>query len=844
VSAGRPASSSAGLFRQADTILDAALDLSHGDRAAFVERACEGNGALRALVERLLRAHAREDGVLSGRAIDFARPLMAPAEAASVAGPAAPLPGRIGPFRIVRELGRGGMGIVYLARRDDGPDGPPVALKVLRDGALAGGSALRRFLAERHIVARLEHPHVARLLETGITPDGTPYFAMAHCTGGSLAERLARGPLAVADAVRIAGQLAGALGAAHALGIVHRDVKPANVLFDGSGGAQLTDFGIAKLLDQESTQSGALVGTPSHLAPEQLRGVGVDHRADLWTLGVTLYQMLTGRRPFDGPTYAAVLHAVLSVEPEPLHGAAADVPAALDALVRHLLQKDPGARPQAADEVERALAAIASNPRAAYAPLPTPVTPTISTPSLRTRPVAVAVLPLVNTSGNPDDAPLSDGLTDELIGALGRVRGIRVTARTTSFALRGKNLDARTVAHMLGVTHLLEGSVRRAGDRLKVSVQLVRAADESVTWSDTYDRKLADVFAVQEEVARAIVAALPAALEAVDGAPLATRPRDVAAYESFLKGRYFWERRTTPDLIRAAEYFGKAVAADPTYAEAYAGLADAHLLLVAFGGQSPDEHHPRVRGAIAEALRLGEGIAAVHATHGNVLSALEWQWEASEGELRRAMDLDPGHVNARLYLSILLQHLGRCDEAIAVATQALVLDPLSPPLNMTLGRAHLHAGRPAEALRPMQTAIEIAPGFAFAQRQLGDALLMVGRSAEAVAALRRAALSDAPNDLGHLAYVLARAGERAEAESIVRDLLARESRGYLPPYAMAAAYAGLGAHDAAMDWLERGYGQRAGSMNCLKVAPHFAEMRTTPRFVDLLGRMNLLDGPA
>jgi serine/threonine-protein kinase len=833
--------SSASLFRQADAILDAALDLSNGDRAAFVERACEGNTSLRSLVERLLRAHAREDGVLSGRAIDLAQPLLVQPDEPRTASPSAPVPGRIGPFRIVRELGRGGMGIVYLAQRDDAPDDPPVALKVLRDGAYAGGSALRRFLAERHIVARLEHPHVARLLETGITPDGTPFFAMAHCTGGSLAERLARGPLVVTDAVRIARQLAGALGAAHALGIVHRDVKPANVLFDGTGAAQLTDFGIAKLLDQETTQSGALVGTPSHLAPEQLRGSGVDHRADLWTLGVTLYQMLSGRRPFDGPTYAAVLHAVLSVEPEPLWRAAADVPLALDALVRHLLQKDPDARPQQADDVERALAAIASNPHAAYASPPTPTTPTVSMPSVRTRPVAVAVLPLVNTSGNPDDAPLSDGLTDELIGALGKVPGIRVTARTTAFALRGKNLDARTVAHMLGVTHLLEGSVRRAGDRLKVSVQLVRAADASVVWSDAHDRQLADVFAVQEEVARAIVAALPSAFEASEGARLAARPRDVAAYEMFLKGRYFWERRTTLDLLRAADYFEQAVAADPGYAEAYAGLADAHLLMVAFGSGSPHHHLPRVRSAIAEALRLGEGIPAVLATYGNVLGAAEWQWAAAERTLRRAIELDPAYVNAQLYLSINLQHLGRCDEAIAIATRALLLDPLSPPLNLTLGRAHLHAGRPAEALRPLQTAIEIAPGFTFAQRQLGDALLLVGRTAEAIETLRRSAASNAPGDLGHLAYGLAVAGERAEAELIVHGLLAREASGYLPPYGVAAAYAGLGRHDAAMDWLERGFAERAGSMNCVKVAPQFAAMRATPRFVDLLRRMDLLE---
>ncbi|HEX5818038.1 MAG TPA: serine/threonine-protein kinase, partial [Gemmatimonadales bacterium] len=615
--------SHASLFRQADAILDAALDLTPHEQSLFVERACQGNAPLRTLVRRLLRAHAHEDGVLAGRAIDLAAPLLTqPGEPRPVAPTPAPgpLPGRIGPFRILQELGRGGMGIVYLAQRDGAPAEPPVALKMLREGAYAGGTALRRFLAERHIVARLEHPHVARLLETGITPDGTPFFAMAHCAGGSLAARLAHGPLAVPDAVRIAGQLAAALGAAHDLGIVHRDVKPANVLFDAAGAVQLTDFGIAKLLDQETTQSGALMGTPAYLAPEQLRGHGVDHRADLWTLGVTLYQMLAGHRPFDGPTYAAVLHAVLSVEPEPLSRAAGDVPVALEALVHHLLQKDPAARPQAASDVMQALAAIAVNPAAAYMPPPTPRTPSGRTPSLRSRTVSVAVLPLANTSGNADDAALTDGLTDELIGALGKVRGIRVTARTTAFALRGKNLDARTMAHMLGVSHLLEGSVRRSGDRLKVTVQLVRAADQSIAWSETYDRELADVFAVQEDVARAIVAALVPAFETSEGAPLATRPRAVAAYESFLKGRYFWERRTRPDLLKAVECFHQAVAIDPTYAEAYAGLADSHGLLVVFAGQAPADHHPLIRAAIAEALRLGTGIAAVHATHGNLLS--------------------------------------------------------------------------------------------------------------------------------------------------------------------------------------------------------------------------------
>ena len=294
-------SRSPGQFRQADAIFDAALDLEPEERVAFVERACEGNGSLRSVVLRLLRSFERSGGFLSEPAVDIARPLLEQSAGPEAESPVVPLPDRVGPYVVMRELGRGGMGVVYLAEREDEPVGRPVALKVVRGGAMVAGTLLRRFLSERHILGTLEHRYVARLLETGITADGTPFFAMEYCPGGSLAERLVRCPLPMADTLRIARQLAEALAAAHALGIVHRDVKPANVLFNDKGDVQLTDFGVAKLLDQDTTMSGALLGTPAYLAPEQLRGTGVDHRADLWALGVTLYQMLAGRRPIRRP---------------------------------------------------------------------------------------------------------------------------------------------------------------------------------------------------------------------------------------------------------------------------------------------------------------------------------------------------------------------------------------------------------------------------------------------------------------------------------------------------------------------------------------------------------------
>ncbi len=833
-------SPSPGQFRQADAIFDAALDLEPEERAAFVERACEGNGPLRLLVLRLLRSFERSGGFLAEPAVDMARPLLdAPTEPGGESAVAV-LPDRVGPYVVARELGRGGMGVVYLAAREDDPASRPVALKVVRGGALVAGAMLRRFLAERHILGTLEHPFVARLLETGITADGTPYFAMEHCAGGSLADRLTRRPLSVPDTLRIARQLAEALAAAHELGIVHRDVKPANVLFNDEGDVQLTDFGVAKLLDQDSTLSGGLLGTPAYLAPEQLRGTGIDHRADLWALGVTLYQMLAGRRPFEGGSYAAVLHAVVTVEPEPFNRAGG-VPPALEALVRHLLRKDPEARPRNAASVAEVLGSIETDAAFVYVASAPELPDPTSTPSLRDRGASVVVVPFSNTSGNPDDTPFTDGLSDELISALGKVRGLRVTARTTAFALRGKGLDARAVANMIGVAHLLEGSVRRDGDRLKVTAQLVSAAQGTVTWAETYDREVRDIFTVQEELARAIVDALAPAL-GVSDAPVARRPRDVATYELFLKGRFFWEKRTPPDLMRAAEYFEEAVARDPGYAEAYAGIADSLTLLIVFGGRRPGEVLPRLRTALAEALRLGHDSAMVHAANANVLSALEWRWAEAESEARRALELDPGLVNARVYLAIVLQHLGRCEEAMEVAQRALTVDPLSPALNLTLGRALLHARRPAEALGPLRTAVEISPGFAFAQSQLGHALLQLDRRVDALETFRRAAATGAPNEKGHLAYALASTGDAPAARQLLGELLEVESKAYLPPVGVACAYAGLGEHDAAFAWLERGFSERAAQMNTIKVAPVFDALRGDRRWGDLLARMDL--GPS
>lgn len=463
-----------------------------------------------------------------------------------------------------------------------------------------------------------------------------------------------------------------------------------------------------------------------------------------------------------------------------------------------------------------------------------------ATPVLRTaaRP-SVGVLPFANTSGDPADEPFSDGLTDELIGALGRVPGLKVSGRTSAFALKGKGLGVRAVADTLRVGAVLEGSVRRAGDRLRVTAQLVNAADDSVLWAETYDRAPTDIFAVQEDIAQAIVGALQVKLGG-PGRPLVRQgTADSAAYELYLKGRYFSSRPTGATLRRAVGYFEQAIARDSAYPAPYAGLADARALLVLFAGSSPREELPRARVAAAKALALDSTLAEAHAALAHVLFAFDWNWPAAGREYERAIALDPGYATGRQRYGIYLLDQGRFDEAAAALTEALAIDPLSAPITMTLGRVEVSARRPGRAVPRLLAALELNPELSFAHQQLGHAYLQQGMVDPALAAFRRAALLSGPGDSAQLAYAYALSHRRAEAEAIVRQLLASGARRYVPPFGVAMAYVGLGDSDAAFRWLERGYEERAAYMDMLNVTPAFDPLRADPRFGRLLRRMRL-----
>jgi TolB-like protein/Tfp pilus assembly protein PilF len=866
---GSPDDSATRHHRRLAELFGDALDLPPHERAGFLDSACAGDPSLRAEVGRLLASHDRSDELFAQPASAFAEPFLS-RESSGDGAEAAPVRERVGPYRIERVIGRGGMGVVYLAERDDPQFRQRVALKVVRGGPVDAASLVPRFLAERQLLAALDHPHIAAVFDGGLTTDGLPYYTMPYCEGGSLADRLAvQGALPVEEAVRIARQLASALAASHARSVVHRDVKPANVLFDASGAARLGDFGVAKLLDGDATRSGAVLGTVAYLAPEQVAGRSATPQTDLWALGVTFYEMLAGRRPFTGDTTPAVLYAIAHNPPSPLSRLVPNVPLGLERLVGRLLSKDPAARPSNAAEVEQALASVLTLPaprsrRPAWlvvaavvmlmaiggaalwqlrggSPDEPPAAPRIATaegvPS-------VAVMPFVNVGGDASDEPFVDGLTDELIATLGKMPGLRVIGRSSVFALKGRNLGARTIADTLGVEHLLEGSVRRAGNRLRVVAQLVSARDGSQRWSETYDRELRDVFDVQQEMARAMASALrvrlgPAA--AAGGAANAPRPtNDTLAYDLYLKGRFaLYTRSREEDLRRAVEHFEQAVARDPAYAQAWSGLSDAYAAIANFGYARPGEAYGTARDAAVRALALDSTLAEARTSLAHVMFVHEYRWEESERELRRAIQEDPGYAMARVIYAVRLQSQGRFSEAIAQLDTARAIDPLRPAVGAVLGRAYVNAGKPDEAIAALRNTIDLNPQADLAWQQLGHAYLLKRMPAEALDAFRQAAALSGMRDSAHLAYAFAVSGHPDSAQSIVSDLIASTDRRYVVPFHIAMAYAGLGDVDESFRWLERAYEERGSFLDGVAVTAAFVPLHNDRRWQRLLDRMGL-----
>jgi serine/threonine protein kinase/tetratricopeptide (TPR) repeat protein len=713
------------------------------------------------------------------------------------------------------------MGEVYKAR--DTRLNRTVAIKVLPQQVANDPQARDRFEREARAVAALNHPHICTLYDIGRgrlqlargTDEEIDFLVMEYLEGQTL-----RSPLPVAEAVRLATDIAGALEAAHRQGILHRDLKPGNVMVTKAG-AKLLDFGLAKLVDADGdvtrTREGTVLGTVAYMSPEQAEGKPLDERSDVFSFGAVLYEMLAGRRAFDGDTTARVMSAVMRDDPP-----AFQTPPALDRIVRRCLAKQPADRFRAMGHVKTALEQVDLKPGK--------------------DPPTIAVLPFVSTSPDPENEYFSDGISEEIINALTQIEGLHVAARTSSFSFKGKSVEVGDIAKRLNVRHVLEGNVRKAGDRVRVTAQLVDASNGYQLWSERYDRQLADIFDVQDEIARAIVERLKVAF-AAGATPRLVKvtTNNMEAYQQYLKGRAMLYRRG-PWIARALESFQKAVAVDPEYAQAWAGVADAYTTLCYSGYRRPAETMPTALDAATRATVGDPGSAEAHNALATVALLWERDFKKAEREFLEALALNPWYMQARCWygLFFLQWGVGRYDAGLTEAWRAFEADPLSSYVTTVLSFALAAVHRFDEAVIQARVAVQHDPESFVGQWEMGLAYHWNGQHEEAIAVFEPLWAESGHNwvALG-LVPTYTEAGREDQARRLYQSLLARQAREYVQPIVLAVCATALGDDEAAIGWCEAAVEGRDMMFALVnRWWPDLERVRTDPRFADILARFN------
>ena len=738
-------------------------------------------------------------------------------------------------YSVERELGRGGMASVYLAR--DEKHGRPVAIKVLHP-ELARLIGSERFLREIRIAAGLAHPHILPLIDSG-EADSLLYYVTPYAPDGSLRERLTRsgGKLPVTEALRVAREVGSALDYAHRQGFVHRDVKPENILF-ADGHAILADFGMARAQTAVAggvsvTEAGMAVGTPEYMSPEQAAGQSeVRGASDQYSLACVVYEMLAGEPPLKGAGPRETMTKHVIERARPVRALRPEVPAPLDRALSRALSKTSGERFETVAACVAEMQADTGGSRAGGAH--GGMTSAIAR--------GIAVLPFVNASPDPSNEYLSDGITDELINALAQVEGLRVSARTSVFALKNKPQDVRVIGALLGSAWVLEGSVRRSGDRLRITAQLSSTEDGRLLWSERYDRTFEDVFAIEEEIARTIVTTLRASalVELPEPAPVRATG-NIQAYGLYLQGRFAWNLRTNEGVTEAIRCFEAAIREDAGYAAAYAGLADAYALQLDYRNIPVAEGFARATAYAQQALALDDRLAEAHASLAWSLFIYGWEWKESGREFRRAIELDPRYATAHQWYGFWLAAHGRLEDAIVSGHTALELDPASVSIRRTMGWIYYYARRFDQARHHLTRAIAMNPTAEESHRALALVLAHEGEWTEAERVLREATTlwGRGAYTMATLAYVLARTGRREEAERVLAGLLAEREAEYVNPVAIATVYLGLEDRGAALDWMERACGERRGWVVYANVNPIFDPLRKEPRFALLRERLGI-----
>jgi len=747
----------------------------------------------------------------------------------------------LGPsFAIERELGGGGMSHVFLVA--DAALSRRIVVKILPPNPNAKVDA-QRFRREIQIAASLQHPCIVPVLTTGFMDD-VPYYTMPFVAGESLRTKVASGQLLpLSRAVRVLRDVASAIAHAHEHGVAHRDLKPDNVLLS-SGYAVVTDFGIAKAVsssrsdsDLELTSRGMTVGTPAYMAPEQASAdPAADHRVDVYALGVMAYEILTGHRPFVGRTAQELLVAHITRPPAPITDRRLDLPPGLATLVMRCLSKSPGDRPSASEGVE-VLDDIAS----AVGLSSGSVSPSTPTPTNAALP-SIAVLPFVNLTRNPDNDYLADGIAEEILNSLARLRTMHVAARSSSFAFRGSSTDVRAAGERLGVRNVLEGSVRKSGNRLRVTVQLVDAANGFQLWSERYDRDATDVFDVEDEIAASVVDTLKVTLlPAASPSPARRRTTNLEAYELYLRGRYTWNQ-VGAGIERSLDLFEKALEHDPEFALAHTGVADVFIAAAIFETMPPTEAFPLARVAAERARSIDDTLPEAYAALGAISLFHDLDFATARTLLERGIALNPSNVSAYTWLAMYHALRGDPDTSLEWARRAIQVDPLAAPASYIELYALYTAQRFEEAVECSRRVLSLNPGYAEGYRCLGASLMALGRTAPALDALKQAIALAGPSAwmVAALASARARMGDTDEAERLLAELQQRAASEWVSSLTLSAILAALGRFEEAVAAVEQAYEERDCWVVSLGVEPAWANLRGHPRFEAVVAKVGIM----